>query len=445
MRTRSERALETLVAVDPEFSDFVHALYGEMLDAEVIWEDVFGKGLTKEQRDRREAQIGLASNYVGLAAGTAGTGAAYSAYSNARREAKGLPPKEAGKVKAKVGRLVPKNVARHVTPKRAAGAALGLQVANVGGDVIANRVLGRSAKVEKRMTIHKATQLNALVRGVLAQTKNAGRSTHLPKAAHLPGETPVKHTGQLSMFDDAGHTAPGVAAHDTKAAKTSAEISRDAKQQQVGRAIMNPGEAARSAGGKIRETTMGSGRRQLATVGAVGVVGSARGKRKGQAKAYNQMTEPMYKSDSVTFAGEFSKFDDDKRVAFGWASVVEKDGMPVVDRQGDYMSVDDVETAAYQYVLKSRKGGDMHARITSELGEDSPKHVADLIESVVFTDEKIAKMGLPDNFPRGWWIGMKVNDEDTWQEVKKGNRTGFSIHGKGKRQDTTLDSVVGYR
>ena len=41
-----------------------------------------------------------------------------------------------------------------------------------------------------------------------------------------------------------------------------------------------------------------------------------------------------------------------------------------------------------------------------------------------------------------WWIGVQVDDEDTWQEVKKQARTGFSIHGKGIRKDVDYDSLV---
>ena len=43
-------------------------------------------------------------------------------------------------------------------------------------------------------------------------------------------------------------------------------------------------------------------------------------------------------------------------------SVVEVNGEPVVDLQGDYISVDEMEKAGYEYVMKSRKGGDMHLR-----------------------------------------------------------------------------------
>ena len=147
------------------------------------------------------------------------------------------------------------------------------------------------------------------------------------------------------------------------------------------------------------------------------------------------------KSDDldIVWSGEFSKTDDEKRQVFGWASVVEVNGQPVIDRQGDWITPDEIEKAAYEYVIKSRKGGDQHKR-----DGDQPFHASDLIESFVVTKEKIEKMGLPADTPVGWWIGFKVHNEDTWQDVKKGLKTGFSIHGKGKRRELPLDEAMGY-
>jgi len=139
--------------------------------------------------------------------------------------------------------------------------------------------------------------------------------------------------------------------------------------------------------------------------------------------------DDVYKAEPEFEAeGEFTKFDEDKRLAFGWASVIKKDGVPVVDRQGDYIEMDELENAAYKYVLNSRIGGDMHKR-----NGQAAHHVSDLVESFVLTPEKIEKMGLPEDTPHGWWVGFKVHDDDTWDLVKKKGRTGFSIHGSGKR------------
>lgn len=141
---------------------------------------------------------------------------------------------------------------------------------------------------------------------------------------------------------------------------------------------------------------------------------------------------PIAKAAEATWEVEFSKFDEDKHLVFGWASVVKKNGEDVVDLQGDYIHIDDVEKSAYDYVLTSRKGGHQHRR-----DGDAPVHVSDMVESFVITPEKIEKMGLPENTPLGWWTGFKVHDEDTWQRVKSGELTGFSVHGRGKR--TVMD------
>lgn len=141
------------------------------------------------------------------------------------------------------------------------------------------------------------------------------------------------------------------------------------------------------------------------------------------------------KSDSVDVEveTEFSKVDDEQRTVFGWASIVKMDGKPVVDRQGDYIDIEELSKSAYDYVVSSRKGGHQHKR--TETGD--PLHVSDMIESVVLTPEKIEKMGLPPETPQGWWVGYKVRDDEIWDAVKKGEVTGFSVHGKGRRHPMT--------
>jgi len=136
----------------------------------------------------------------------------------------------------------------------------------------------------------------------------------------------------------------------------------------------------------------------------------------------------------VVWAGEFSKFDTAKRQAFGWASVVEIDGAPIVDLQGDFITPDDIEDAAYAFVQKSRIGGTQHARDEW----DRPIQAGTLIESMVFTPEKIAKMGLPAEFPVGWWTGFQYEPGETWDDIAKGAKTGFSVHGRGKRMPVSI-------
>jgi hypothetical protein len=144
----------------------------------------------------------------------------------------------------------------------------------------------------------------------------------------------------------------------------------------------------------------------------------------------NQKVKEITKSAEIVWEGEFSKVDADKRQVFGWASIVKKDGEDIVDLQGDYISIDEIEKSAYEYVVKSRKGGNQHLR-----NGEAPLHVSDMIESFLVTPEKIEKMGLPESTPLGWWVGYQINDDKTWQQVKSGERTGFSIHGRGVRKE----------
>lgn len=129
--------------------------------------------------------------------------------------------------------------------------------------------------------------------------------------------------------------------------------------------------------------------------------------------------------------GKIVKLDEDKHLVFGWASIIKDvDGKILLDRQNDYIdSEEELEKAAYDYVLKSRDGGEMHIR----------RGVSKMVESVVLTEEKQRMLGIPTgSTPTGWWIGFKVNDDRVWEQVKKGEYAGFSVHGTGRRESTEL-------
>lgn len=172
--------------------------------------------------------------------------------------------------------------------------------------------------------------------------------------------------------------------------------------------------------------------RKLALAAATNPTVKKKGKEytKKGAGFFKKLPDEVEKSAEVDviWDGEIAKTDTDKQQIFGWASVVEVDGHPVVDLQGDYISPDEMEKAGYEYVMKSRKGGDMHLR-----NDWSPIQKSEMIESFIVTDEKKQAMGLPDSVPTGWWVGFQVQDQNLWADVKSGKRTGFSIHGRGKR------------
>ena len=154
----------------------------------------------------------------------------------------------------------------------------------------------------------------------------------------------------------------------------------------------------------------------------------------GAAADLGQMSVETVKKDvDFEIRGEVSKMNVDLKQVFGWASVIEMNGQPVIDLQDDIMTIETIEKAAYDYVHKSRKGGRQHQR-----DGDQPMHVSDMIESFVLTPEKKEQMGLPNTTPTGWWVGFQINDDDTWAAYKDGKLKEFSIHGSGVRK--TVDA-----
>lgn len=122
------------------------------------------------------------------------------------------------------------------------------------------------------------------------------------------------------------------------------------------------------------------------------------------------------------------KIDEGRRMVFGWSYVaINPDGTQVVDHSGDVVDstrVAKMEDAAYRYVLNSRQGDQMH----------DGKPVATLVENILFTPEKVQKMGIPPGWaPSAWWSGYKVHDEDVWNRVVSGELSMFSVGGRGQR------------
>ena len=122
------------------------------------------------------------------------------------------------------------------------------------------------------------------------------------------------------------------------------------------------------------------------------------------------------------------KADDDQHLVFGWASVaITVDGQELEDRQHDVLDPEELEEAAYEYVLNFRDAGEEHLPGYRKKGK--------LVESCVFTKDKQKAMGIPEGIlPVAWWIGFKIDDDDTWRRIKDGTYKMFSIEGRANRQ-----------
>lgn len=132
---------------------------------------------------------------------------------------------------------------------------------------------------------------------------------------------------------------------------------------------------------------------------------------------------------------EITKADPDKRLVFGWASIAIENGEQLEDMQHDMIDPEDLEEAAYEYVLKFRDTGEEHMADFRKKGK--------LVESCVFTEEKQKAMGLaPGTLPVGWWIGFYIEDDDAWERIKNGTYRMFSIEGKAERVPVDGESVT---
>lgn len=130
------------------------------------------------------------------------------------------------------------------------------------------------------------------------------------------------------------------------------------------------------------------------------------------------------------------KFDDDLQQVFGMANLsVSSDGEVVKDLQDDVIAPEDLEKAAYEFVLEFRDTGVMHQGVAKgrliESYFASPEKMRGLLKSLGvaenLTSQVEKSMGI------GWWIGFQIDDPDVFKRVKSGELKMFSIEGSAQR------------
>lgn len=114
-------------------------------------------------------------------------------------------------------------------------------------------------------------------------------------------------------------------------------------------------------------------------------------------------------------AVNFSKQKEEKRLVYGIVYEPNK-----ADWQYEFMSEETIENMAHNFMLHYRQIDTNH---------DFMKGTGGVVESF------IARKGDPD-FPKGSWILVtKVFDDKVWEQIKKGEITGYSLAGIGKYGD----------
>lgn len=144
--------------------------------------------------------------------------------------------------------------------------------------------------------------------------------------------------------------------------------------------------------------------------------------------------ESIYMSEETPFEDDgctvnvmfdITKSKDDEGLVSGWANVaVNADGSIPLDWQDDIILPETLEKAAINFMKDYRGSGVMH--------EGDEQGV--VVESIVFTKEKQAILGIPEGcVPEGWFITVKVTNPEVFKAVKEGTYKMFSIQGNAKR------------
>jgi|GEM_PF-1454375 hypothetical protein len=131
-------------------------------------------------------------------------------------------------------------------------------------------------------------------------------------------------------------------------------------------------------------------------------------------KGANQK-EIIFKSrDAFTKTIEIKKIDKEKQMVYGVVYSPEEE-----DSQGQFTTVEEIEKAAEKF-MKAGKTAMVDKNHDEQAGQGFIK------ESWI---KKDIEPLFPDEKNGSWIVGIKVENENTWEEIKKGEITGLSMQG----------------
>ena len=121
--------------------------------------------------------------------------------------------------------------------------------------------------------------------------------------------------------------------------------------------------------------------------------------------------------------------DNKNNCIFGWGYLaIDKDGVQQIDHSGELVkeeNFEDLELAVYAYNLAFREADMQHDCIAKGY----------LVESMVFTKEKMKIMGIPDGIlPQAVWLGFHFPNDDDYNEICKLDKPMFSLYGKATKE-----------
>lgn len=147
-------------------------------------------------------------------------------------------------------------------------------------------------------------------------------------------------------------------------------------------------------------------------------------------KRLDRLTEAFLTPPDVSIM----KLNEEEHMVYGWASVISKDGQQIIDRQGDVVDSADLRGAVVDFMKHQRNAGEMHRPDRLSVGV--------VVESLVLDDSIQKSLGI-DLGMEGWYVGVHVPDQTTWDKVKDGTYKAFSIGGTATREDVPEDQISG--
>ncbi|WP_426332684.1 XkdF-like putative serine protease domain-containing protein [Paenibacillus silvae] len=132
--------------------------------------------------------------------------------------------------------------------------------------------------------------------------------------------------------------------------------------------------------------------------------------------------------DAIQKKVQIAKVDDTKHIVIG--VVYQPD---VEDAHGDMMDAVEIEKAAHLFMENQHTYNiDKQHDLDADKGYVVESYIAPC--DMEIGDQIIAK--------GSWVAGVKVTDDDTWEDIQKGEITGFSMWGVGKREEVEGDTTV---
>ncbi len=128
----------------------------------------------------------------------------------------------------------------------------------------------------------------------------------------------------------------------------------------------------------------------------------------------------------------FAKVNKRLGVIFGWAIISKIDGKPYLDTQDHHIPEDSMTATAMDYMLRSRKGGEMHRKKEGADGTAVVEKRGSVPFCFPLTQEIAKAYGIQcrvSGLMIGWLPNPECRDEIV-EKFESGKYTGFSVGGK---------------